>query len=158
MAKVTSKRPIYSPRRKANIIFDVVLEFLVPGHESEPVLLWLWECKDYPDRRVTVDEVEEFQQKRSQVDAHKGTIVTRLGFQRGAIEVAKSYRIQLMTLNYQRDYIIALSQDAGILARDNVYASYCLGSDGAEIEGRELDDVIHDELEEFFESLDSEAR
>jgi hypothetical protein len=120
LVKVTPKRALHSKARESDIIFDVVVELFPPENTTDPFIVWLWECKDYPDRKVSVDEVEELQEKRNQVGAHKATIVTRLGFQLGAIRLAKSYRIGLMTLYKKRAWAVAFSQDAGIIPWDTV--------------------------------------
>jgi hypothetical protein len=95
-AKVFLKKGYFSRDRGKDIVFDVAVEGYA-GKSPEPSLIWLWECKDYPLRKVKVDEVEEFYAKMQQVGCGKGTVVTRLGFEGGAIAFAKSKGIGLAT-------------------------------------------------------------
>ena len=95
-AKVLHKKAYPSKDRGADIMFDVVVEAYEPC-AVEPSFRWVWECKDYPDRKVSVDEVEEFSAKLDQIGPMnvKGTIVTRCGFQEGAFQYAVSRKISL---------------------------------------------------------------
>ena len=71
---------------------DVVIEY--PG----PVrLLILVECK-YWTHPVTVEEVLVLAQRLTDTGAHKGIIVTRIGFQPGALKVAQARGIALVRL------------------------------------------------------------
>lgn len=135
LTRVTPKGALFSKDRSSDIIFDVVVELFAASNPKEPILVWLWECKDYPDRPVKVDEVEEFHSKLTQVAAHKGTIVTRLGFQAAAISFAKSRGIGLMTLNKEKQFALAMSQDAGFMEFDEIVGPYCLYTFGKEIGG-----------------------
>jgi hypothetical protein len=98
--KVHQKKGYYSKDREKDIIFDVVVEAFAAATDT-PSLIWIWECKDYPDRKVSVDEVEEFFSKLLQIGlgSVKGTIVTRVGFEAGAEAYAKSQRIGLAVLH-----------------------------------------------------------
>jgi hypothetical protein len=95
--KVHRHKAYFSRDRKKEIVFDVAIEAFAAG-AAVPSLVWLWECKDYPTRRVKVDEIEEFWAKIVQVGAHKGTVVTRVGFGEGAVEFARSKGIGLARL------------------------------------------------------------
>lgn len=88
----------YSDVRKAEIEVDVALEITMPGADA-PILIWIWECKDYSSQ-VSVHEVEEFDSKLQQIGANntKGTMVTRNGFQKSSIEYARSRKIGLARL------------------------------------------------------------
>lgn len=131
-SRVTAHLALYSKDREAKIDFDAAIEVFSPDDKENPILLWLWECKHYETHKVSVDEVEEFHAKMKQVGAHKGAIVTRLGFQEGAIAFAKSKKILLMTLNRKAYVVVSYSIDAS--ARDDyeVQVTYCLLSDGTE--------------------------
>lgn len=111
---VFQRNSYFSKAREANIIFDVAIEVRSLPDADTPLLILIWECKDYPNRNVGVDEVEEFAEKLRQVGAHKGTIVTRKGFQSGAEAVAKHYRIGLATLNKEPHCTVMFSRDAGV--------------------------------------------
>jgi restriction endonuclease len=88
-------RSYFSRDRSSDIRVDVSLEVTLPG-ASDPSLVWVWECKDY-GKRVPIDDVEEFDAKLQQIGANntKGTVVTRNGFQRAAINYARNRKIGL---------------------------------------------------------------
>lgn len=72
---------------------DVSFETHVLGAK----VLVLVECKYYKSR-VDVGDVEEFYSKLDDIGAHKGIIVTTIGFQDGAVKVAKGRGIALALL------------------------------------------------------------
>jgi hypothetical protein len=76
------------------IKIDVSFELLIFGAR----ILFLVECKHY-NRTVEAGDVEEFHSKLSDIGAHKGMIVTTLGFQDGAIKTAKGREIALARLD-----------------------------------------------------------
>jgi len=96
--EVFRRKGYFSRDRGKEIFFDVAVEAYVPP-SREPSIVWPWECKNYPNRPVKVDEIEEFWAKMQQVSASHGTVVTRVGFEEGAVEFAKSKRIGLATLD-----------------------------------------------------------
>lgn len=58
-------------------------------------ILVMIECKHYR-RRLGKDVVEQLRSKMDDIGAHKGVIVTTVGFQKGALRAAKSYGIALV--------------------------------------------------------------
>lgn len=110
-AEVYHKKGYFSKDRNSEIIFDVSMEEFEAG-ASQFSFLHLFECKDYPNRKVKVDEVEEFWSKMQQVAAHKGHIFTRVGFESGCIEFAKSKRIGLSVLSKGIEERIAYAKTA----------------------------------------------
>jgi len=60
-------------------------------------LLCVVECKCYSNS-VSANEVEEFHSKLDDIGAHKGIMVTTVGFQDGAVKVAKGRGIALALL------------------------------------------------------------
>lgn len=70
---------------------DVSLEILVTGVR----LILLIECKCYK-RRVEIGEVLEFAQRIDDIAAHKGIMVTTVGYQDGAFKVARANGIALI--------------------------------------------------------------
>lgn len=92
---IFQKRAYYSDSRKGNIIFDIAIEVYRPG-AAQYSLLVLIEVKNY-EKKVPVDDVEEFDSKIRQVGEHntKGIIISRSGFQDGAVNVALSKKIGL---------------------------------------------------------------
>lgn len=112
-AKVYHKKSYFSKDRQSNIVFDVSMEVFDDSDEHFS-LLFLYECKDYPTRKVRVDEVEEFWSKMQQVAANKGYIFTRVGFEIGCVEFAKSKRIGLSVLNKKIEERIAYAQNTSV--------------------------------------------
>ncbi len=93
---VVHRKPKYFSRdRNKDIVFDVSVEVSRKGGVT-PYWVWVWECKNYT-HSVPVDDIEEFHAKLSQIgaDRSKGTMITPLGFDSGAVEFAKSKGIGL---------------------------------------------------------------
>lgn len=71
--------------------FDVAIELEIIGLHIIVVV----ECKHYR-RRVEISDVLEFASRIDDVSAHKGVMVTTVGYQEGAIKIAKANRITLL--------------------------------------------------------------
>lgn len=103
--ELTETKGIVVHRQKAyvgkitqrKIVVDVSFEATILGER----LLFLLECKHY-NHRVPVNDVEEFHSKLDDIGAHKGIIFTTLGFQDGAVKVAKAREIGLVLLTPDR--------------------------------------------------------
>lgn len=128
---VFSKKGYYSKTRSADIVFDVSLETRPKGAPN-PLIIWLWECKSYTDRKVDVSELEEFHHKLQQVGAHKGTVVTRYGFGKGAIEVARTHGIGLAVLEKRVMTMMHYSEGAGTVEEVALLMSFGVSSSGQE--------------------------
>jgi hypothetical protein len=76
-----------------DIKIDVSFNYTIAGAD----LLFLVECKCY-NHAVPVDDVEEFHSKIDDIGAHKGIMVTTVGFQDGTIRTAKGRGIALALL------------------------------------------------------------
>ena len=90
---------VYTGRvSQRDIKVDVSFNYSVAGSK----LLFLVECKYYR-HSVSVDEVEEFHSKIDDIGAHKGILVTTVGFQEGAIKTAqgRGIALALLTKEYQ---------------------------------------------------------
>ena len=79
------------------IITDISIETTMEISSSYNILTII-ECKDC-NRPTSVDDVEEFYTKISQLKAQKGIVISRHGFQQGAIQVAEHYHIGLIRIN-----------------------------------------------------------
>ncbi len=112
-ARVRPKPRYFSRDRGKDIVFDASIEVHPVADPTQLLLLWLFECKDY-SHKVPVDDIEEFKAKKDQVHAHKGTIVTRIGFDTGAIEYATSNRIGLGTLRKEEYVTLKASASGGL--------------------------------------------
>lgn len=73
---------------------DVSFELQIAGGANMLVLV---ECKHYK-HSVPVDDVEEFHSKIDDIGAHKGILITTVGFQNGAVKAARGRRIGLALL------------------------------------------------------------
>ncbi|AZQ84151.1 ImmA/IrrE family metallo-endopeptidase [Colwellia sp. Arc7-635] len=85
----------FSYKRKKEIKVDMSIE--VHAEDKEKLsLLVVVECKNY-NKRVGVDDIEEFESKLSQISGKnvKGIVFTTKGFQSGALEFASSIGIAL---------------------------------------------------------------
>jgi hypothetical protein len=65
-------------------------------------ILGLVECKCYKSR-VEVSDVEEFHSKIDDIGAHKGIMFTTIGYEAGAVKVAKGRGIALFILREEQD-------------------------------------------------------
>jgi hypothetical protein len=85
---------VYTGRlSQRDIKIDVSFNYTIAGAD----LLFLVECKCY-SHAVSVDDVEEFHSKIDDIGAHKGIMVTTVGFQEGTIKTAKGRGIALALL------------------------------------------------------------
>jgi len=98
------KKEYYSDSRKSKIVVDISIETYLDKAEKYS-LLTIFECKNYSDKGVPVDDVEEFDSKLSQLGEHntKGIIVTNSYFQKGSINVATSKKIGLIRINEKKE-------------------------------------------------------
>jgi hypothetical protein len=94
--RLHQKKP-YPSMRRDDIITDVSVE-LWRLKAADYWFLWIIECKDLGGP-VPVDDVEEFHSKMQQINAHKGTIASRHGFQKGCVQFAESAKIGLFRLD-----------------------------------------------------------
>lgn len=96
LCKIFKKKGYYSRQRERDIITDVSIEIFAKNSDT-PLIIWVWECKDYAGS-IPVDDVEEFHAKLEQIgsDKTKGTIITSQGaFQRSAVSYASAMGIGL---------------------------------------------------------------
>ncbi|MFA6199881.1 MAG: ImmA/IrrE family metallo-endopeptidase [Bacteroidales bacterium] len=111
-SKIFWKKEYFSDKRKGNIIFDVTIETFLNGADKYSVLTII-ECKNLK-RRVSVDDIEEFNSKISQIAEHnaKGIVITTNYFQESALNYARSQGIglakivnndELKWVNYRKD-------------------------------------------------------
>ena len=90
---------VYTGRMsKRKIKVDVSFNYTIAKGAD---VLFLVECKCYK-HSVSVDEVEEFYTKIDDIGAHKGIMVTTLGYQKGTIKVAKARGIALALITTEQ--------------------------------------------------------
>ncbi|MBT4101182.1 MAG: ImmA/IrrE family metallo-endopeptidase [Gemmatimonadetes bacterium] len=97
------KKAYYSPKRQADITFDIAIEIRAPGNDSLSMLV-LVECKNYADA-VPVGEIETFHSQIQQVSGAnvKGIVASRSELQSGALNLARSMGLGLIRdLNGER--------------------------------------------------------
>lgn len=95
--RLFKKKAYHSRDRQREIVFDISIEVSLPGAAS-PSLIVLVECKNYANRAISVEEVEEFFAKVEQVAAANGKAImaAKTGFQESALAFAKSKKMGLM--------------------------------------------------------------
>ena len=105
--KIYRKKPYYSFRRKADIIFDLAIE-VTPPKAKNPTLVYLIECKNYTSA-VPVSDVATFAEYISQIEgfATKGVFISNNRMQSGALATVKSYGMMLIEVD-DNDYNILL--------------------------------------------------
>lgn len=98
VSKIFWKKAYYSEKRKSNITFDITIETFIPGAERYS-LLTIIECKNL-NHKVSVDDVEEFNSKISQIGEHntKGIMIAANTFQEGAYQYGKSQGVGMARL------------------------------------------------------------
>jgi hypothetical protein len=109
LAVVRHKYPYWSQKRNDNIITDVSIEFYRPN-SKDYWLLWVIECKDL-GHLVPVDDIEEFDSKLKQMNVHKGSMASRLGFAAGCTAYAKNSGIGLMRFSTPGRQIVLLEHE-----------------------------------------------
>src|SRR5439155_14206767 len=96
---------------------------------SDPFLIWLWECKDKNKRKVDVGEVRELNSKLHEIGVSRavGSLVTTIGFQPGAIDLAKRLGISLYLL--KKKLVPHLNYELGAeeTLREVIFAEQSLG-------------------------------
>jgi hypothetical protein len=155
--KVIRKPKYFSRDRNKHIQFDISIEVRGSLKPEAPCLIWIVECK-HENRKVPVDEIEEFRDKLRQVGAHKGTVVSKAGFQQGCIEIAKASGIGLMTVDKVSVFILKLSAHAKSGYEDQIVAKFCLYMSGEQFEcsgvdGEELGGLLMNESLEMRREL-----
>ena len=78
------------------------IDVWVKDSETSPASEYLCECK-YWSRPVTQETVHSFRTIVADYGAHRGIIVSKSGFQSGAIEASKNTTIDLMTFESLQD-------------------------------------------------------
>lgn len=91
-------KPIYDAKIVGKITkierqVDLWLERMTPHH------IVAVECKDYKTGLVSVEKIEAFQTKLTDIVANKGIYITKNGYQRSAETTAEYYGIILLTFN-----------------------------------------------------------
>lgn len=98
----------YSERRKKEIYFDITIE-VWPPNAARYSLIYIIECKNY-DKRVPVDDIEEFHSKIQQVSGVnvKGIFITNSPLQESAYNVAESLGMMVVQGESSENYNIIL--------------------------------------------------
>ena len=88
-------------------------------------ILGLVECKRYTSR-VEVSDVEEFHSKIDDIGAHKGLMFTTVGYESGAVKVAKGRGIALFILREgeEPDEVRVMTRSAGPNRRGRLVGNF----------------------------------
>jgi Zn-dependent peptidase ImmA (M78 family) len=92
--RLKKKPRYYSNIHGREIEFDLGIEIWMPG-ASEASFIILIECKDYASN-VPGSDLAEFMFNCEAVGAHKGIVVSRGAFQKGALNIAQNKRLGLI--------------------------------------------------------------
>ncbi len=81
---------------------DVSIETFIPGATTYSQLTII-ECKNYTTKKVPVDDVREFRTILNEIgEANtKGIMISKLGFQKGSLAIAKKLKLGLATVNQE---------------------------------------------------------
>jgi len=86
---------------------DVSIELTIAGLH----IIILVECKHYT-HKVDISDVLEFAQRLDDIGAHKGVMVTTVGYQDGALRVAESHNLALVATVPQWHNVMSSVSDA----------------------------------------------
>lgn len=109
-SEIFRKKSYYSKDRNSNIVFDITIETSINDNKNNPTnysLLTVFECKNYSQKSISAEEIEEFSSKLNQVGESntKGILVTNINtnFQSATIEFAKSKGIGLLRITNKEE-------------------------------------------------------
>jgi Zn-dependent peptidase ImmA (M78 family) len=127
--KIYKQKKYYSKDREDYITFDVAIEVFL-FDQKEPYLVILIECKNY-EKNVPVDDIEEFSTKVSQVGKHytKAICITKNGFQKGALNVAKNRKIGLWRITANDNHEIIFNRTIDRIKNNDEIISNALTSE-----------------------------
>ncbi|RJN38313.1 hypothetical protein D3X76_14045, partial [Acinetobacter baumannii] len=127
--KIYKQKKYYSKDREDYIIFDVAIEVFL-FDQKEPYLVILIECKNY-EKSVPVDDIEEFSTKVSQVGKHytKAICITKNGFQKGALNVAKNRKIGLWRITANDNHEVIFNRTINRIKNNDEIISNALTSE-----------------------------
>jgi Zn-dependent peptidase ImmA (M78 family) len=94
----------YSEDRKDYIVVDISIETFLEKADKYSMLTII-ECKNYKNKGIPVDDIEEFDSKLNQLGEHntKGIIITNSFFQKSAINIAVSKKIGLGRIDDKKE-------------------------------------------------------
>lgn len=104
----------YSSLRKKEIFFDITIE-VWPPNATRYSIIYIIECKNY-DKRVPVDDIEEFYVKIQQVSGVnvKGIFITNSPLQEGAYNFAESVGMMVVQGESSENFNIILHKGSSI--------------------------------------------
>jgi hypothetical protein len=98
---MNARRKISLKLPRGNVVVDVYAEDIVDGIVHRTIC----ECKNW-NSSIPKDVVHGFRTVMQETGAHRGYIISRVGFQSGAIEAAGSTNIELVTFGqFQNAYL-----------------------------------------------------
>src|ERR1700733_13548989 len=111
---------------------------------TEPFLIWLWECKHRSTREVEVGDVRELICKIHEIGIGraKGSLVTTIGFQDGAIELAKSVGISLYLLKKELEPVLKYTREKSKELREVLISERAIDFSGEEWSEKRFDDLV----------------
>jgi hypothetical protein len=98
---MTAARQVRLDFPRGGAVVDVLASEVNNGITSQIIC----ECKNW-NTNIPQDVVQSFRTVMQESGAHRGYIISKLGFQAGAIEAARSTNIELVTFaGFQRTYL-----------------------------------------------------
>ncbi len=119
---------------------------------TEPFLIWLWECKHRGTREVEVGDVRELHSKIQEIGVGraKGSLVTTIGFQDGAIKLAQSIGISLYLLKKELEPVLKYARDESWEFREVIFAGRAIDFSGKEWAETPFDELVLHEIRQVF--------
>ncbi|WP_145275458.1 hypothetical protein [Tautonia plasticadhaerens] len=134
----------YHSRASGNAIrIEVSLEAFRQG-STDPFLIWLWECKQKSKREVEIGTVHELHSKIQGIGVGraKGSIVTTIGFQSGAVREAEALGISLYHLDKELVPITKYARSEPDELREVIFAVQSFDFAGQHHSRSRFDDMV----------------
>jgi hypothetical protein len=146
------------PRRNAEYIgssgnkykLEISVEFYRLG-ANEPHLIWLWECKRKAARKVGLGDVAELAAKLDDIGTSrsKGSIVTTIGYQKGARNLAEKHGITLCLLRNDLEYVSRFTKEVPTTARPVIYVQSGIDFKGDAVSEVRFPDYVRECVRDF---------
>ncbi len=131
-ARIEFRRDAEYRGQSGNLIkIEISVEFY-RTHTNEPHTIWLWECKHKQARKVEVGDISQLSEKISDIGKSraKGSMVTSVGFQEGAIKQAEMHGITLCLLHKELVWLSRYADNEADEQVELIYVTDGVGFDG----------------------------
>ena len=133
---------------------EISVEFFRSGAE-EPYWIWLWECKQKGKRKVELGDVAELSEKLSDIGKSRcmGSIVTTVGYQKGAVRLAEQHGITLCLLSNGLEYVTRFGKNEPTTSRPVIYVESGIDYGGDPVSGMRFPDYVRQCVRQFLAEL-----